>query len=54
MKNPLLDYSPSDRMYRGGSWNNYAMDIRAPLRYYFAPSPHYYLGFRLFRTLEKS
>ena len=43
--------SGSSRVYRGGSWNNYARDVRAANRDGYTPAVRYdALGLRLSRT----
>ena len=38
----------TDRVYRGGSWGNYATNCRCAIRYYYTPSNrNYFVGFRL-------
>ena len=55
MKNPLLQNDRSIRVYRGGSWLNFARYVRVSYRYGYAPSiRNRTLGFRLFRTQEKA
>jgi formylglycine-generating enzyme required for sulfatase activity len=55
LKNPLLQKSSPDRVYRGGGWGGYASNVRAPFRLRDQTSVRVsFLSFRLFRTLEKS
>ncbi|MCA9559095.1 MAG: formylglycine-generating enzyme family protein, partial [Myxococcales bacterium] len=43
-------YAGSYRVYRGGSWDGYAWDVRAAYRYWYSPGDRYsHLGFRLAR-----
>ena len=44
----------SDRVRRGGYWNDYPYDARASDRYYIGPSGRFInIGFRLARTVKK-
>ena len=48
--NPKGYISGIDRIFRGGSWNNYASDLRSALRNYDSPKNRYSnIGFRLLR-----
>jgi formylglycine-generating enzyme required for sulfatase activity len=49
-KDPVNDRTGSDRVFRGGSWGNFARDVRAAYRYWWSPANrYYYVGFRLLR-----
>ena len=58
MKNPLLQmYNPLlyDRVRYGGYWSNRPSTLRSTRRDYYWPTNHSNgIGFRLFRTQEKS
>lgn len=55
MKNPLLQKDSPKRVARGGSWNSSAGNTRVSYRDRNNASYRYYiLGFRLFRTKERS
>jgi formylglycine-generating enzyme required for sulfatase activity len=45
--NPAGPSSGSSRVLRGGSWSNYAQDVRVPVRGGGAPGARFNLGFRL-------
>ena len=56
MKNPLR-LNDSKRVIRGGDWYGSSGDLRSARRDSTAPSSRFYdiyIGFRLFRTTEKS
>ncbi len=47
-----LNTSGSNRVIRGGSWNNNAQNLRSAFRFSVNPAGRYYdVGFRLVRTL---
>jgi len=49
---PIGPDTGSDRVYRGGSWNKFALFVRAALRYNGSPDDRYDdLGFRLARSV---
>jgi formylglycine-generating enzyme required for sulfatase activity len=55
MRNPLLQKISPYRVFRGGFWEDGSGDIRSARRSLRSPSRRYYfIGFRLFRTKEKS
>ena len=50
MKNPQGPQTGSHRVVRGGSWGNYARNLRSAARSYDSPGGRYFsVGFRLLR-----